>query len=174
MKVVTSIAIYAAPIWAGAMDKSSIGGTGMDAAYRRSALRVISAFRTVSTDAAVVIAGMMPLRLVVDIERRKHDSRRGTDLPNPVQIEDDAMDKWQQDWANSSKGRWTYRLIPSIGEVNFYLTQLLTGHECYRAYLYKYGYDVGEACPECRNERYLLARDMLTNEIAWRGRWDSR
>ena len=54
----------------------------MDAAYRRSALRVISAFRTVSTDAAVVI------------ERRKHDSRRGTDLPNPVQIEDDAMDKW--------------------------------------------------------------------------------
>ena len=74
------------------MDKRSYR-TGMDAAYRRSALRVISTFRTVSTDAVVVIAGMMPLRLVVDIERRKHDSRRGTDLPNPVQIEDDAMDK---------------------------------------------------------------------------------
>ena len=105
MKVVTSIAIYAAPIWAGAMDKRSYR-TGMDAAYTRSALRVISAFRTVSTDAAVVIAGMMPLRLIVDIERRKHDSRRGTDLPKPVQIEDDAMDKWQQDWANSNKGQF--------------------------------------------------------------------
>ena len=64
MKVVTSIAIYAAPIWTGAMDKRSYR-TGMDAAYRRSALRIISAFRTVSTVAAVVIAGMMPLRLVV-------------------------------------------------------------------------------------------------------------
>ena len=97
----------------------------MDAAYSRSALRLKSAFRTMSTDAAVLIAW------------------RGTDLSNPVQIEDDAMDKWQQDWANSNKGRWTYRLIPSIGEwtkrrhgqVNFYLTQLLTGHGCYRACL---------------------------------------
>ena len=70
MKVVTSVEIYAALIWAGAMDKRTYR-TGMDAAYRRSALRVISASRTVSTDAAVVIAGMMPLKLVVDIERRK-------------------------------------------------------------------------------------------------------
>ena len=40
---------------------------------------------------------------------QKHDSRRGTDLPNPVQIEDDAMDKWQQDWANSNKGHTEHR-----------------------------------------------------------------
>ena len=39
----------------------------------------------------------------------------GTDLWNPVQIWDDAIDKWQQDWANLNKGRWTYKLIPSIG-----------------------------------------------------------
>ena len=104
---------------------------------------------------------MMPLKLVVDIERRKHDTRRASHLPNPVQIEYDAMDKWQADWANYNKGRWTYRLIPSIGEwtkrrhgqVNFYLTQLSTGYGCYTAYLYKYGHDVVEACPECRNER---------------------
>ena len=40
--------------------------------------------------------------------RRKHDSRRGTDLPNPVQIEDDAMDKWQQDWANSNSNSYAH------------------------------------------------------------------
>ena len=40
---VTSIVIYAASLWAGAMDKSRYR-TGMDADYRRSALRVISAF----------------------------------------------------------------------------------------------------------------------------------
>ena len=45
------------------------------------------------------------------------------------------MDKWQQDWANSNKERWTYRLIPSIGEwtkkrhdqVNFYLHTVVNG-----------------------------------------------
>ena len=80
---------------------------------------------------------------------------------NPVQIAADVMHKWQQDWAKSTKGRWTYRLISNIGEwtrrnhghVKYYLTQLLTGNGCYRAYLYKYGYDVDEACPECRNKK---------------------
>ena len=68
----TSIAIYAGLIWAGAMDKRTYR-TGMDAAYRRSVLRVIFASCTVSTDAAVVIAGMMPLKVVVDIKERKHE-----------------------------------------------------------------------------------------------------
>ena len=57
--------------------------TGIDAAYRRSALRVISPFRTVSTHVVVVIARMMPLKLM-DVERRKHDARRVTDISNPV------------------------------------------------------------------------------------------
>ena len=75
--------------------------TVIEAAYRRSALRAISAFRTVSTDAAVVIAGMMPLGLVVEY----------------------AMEKWQQNWVNSYKGRWTYRLIPSISRMDQKETQ---------------------------------------------------
>ena len=82
MKVVTSIAIHTGPIQPGAIDKRSYR-TGMDAAYRRSALRVIFAFRTVSTDAAMVIAGMVPLKLVVDIENSKHDRRREPFEPRP-------------------------------------------------------------------------------------------
>ena len=74
---------------------------GTEAPYRISSRRVISAFRTVSADAAVVITGMMTLKLVVDVERRKRD------LSNNVQLVEDAMEKWQQDWANSYKGRWT-------------------------------------------------------------------
>ena len=44
--------------WGGAMDKTT-HRTGIEAAYRRSALRIIFAFRMVPTIAAVVIAGMM-------------------------------------------------------------------------------------------------------------------
>ena len=53
MKVMISIAIYAAATWAGAVKKRTYR-IGIDAAYRKSALRLISAFYTVSTDAAVV------------------------------------------------------------------------------------------------------------------------
>ena len=88
------ISIYAAPICSGSVDKRTYK-TGKDVAYRRSALRVIFAFRTLSTDAAVVIAGIMPLKLIVDLERRKYDTRKGTTLSIPVQIVDDAIYKWQ-------------------------------------------------------------------------------
>ena len=44
--------------------------TGIEAAYRGSSLKVLFVFRTVCTDAAMVIAGMMLLRLVVDVEKR--------------------------------------------------------------------------------------------------------
>ena len=94
MRVVTPIAIYAVLVCkAGDMDKRSYR-TGIDAVYRSFAFRAISAFRSVSTDAAVVIAGIMHLKLVVDIERR-NAAMRGTDLLNPVQIAEGAMDKWQ-------------------------------------------------------------------------------
>ena len=84
--------------------------------HKRSALRVIFAFCMVSTDAAVVIAGIMPLTLVVDIERKQYDTKGGEDLLKSVQIAEDDMDKWQQDCVNSNTRRWTYRLIPNIGE----------------------------------------------------------
>ena len=101
------------PIWTGVIAEKTYR-PGIDAAYKRSSLRVISTLLT-STDAVMVIAGMVPLKLVIDIERRKHDKRKRTDLLNPVQIAEDAMDKWHQDWANSNKGRLTYTLIPRRG-----------------------------------------------------------
>ena len=37
-------------------------------------------------------------------------------------------------------------------QLNFHLTQLVTGHGGYRTYPYKYGHGIDEVCPECRNE----------------------
>ena len=86
----------------------------VDGAYRRSALRVVSAYRTVSTDAALVIAGMMLLRMLVKVERRNHLSSRRTGTLHPAQVNDDLTNRWQHEWTSSTKGRWTYRLIPNI------------------------------------------------------------
>lgn len=69
-------------------------------------------------------------------------------------LRDESLQRWQRRWDGSTKGRWTHRLIPNIrawvcrrhGEVNYYLTQLLSGHGCFRSYLHRFGH---EASPEC-------------------------
>ena len=42
------------------------------------------------------------------------------------------------------------------------LAQLLRGHGRHRAYLFKSGYDVDEACSECRNERKTAEHVFFT------------
>ena len=108
---------------------------GVDEAYRRSALRVVSALSTVSAD-----AGIMTLRMLRE-ERRNHLTNRRTGPVHPDQMNDYLTNRWQHEWTSSIKGRWTNTLNPNtevrIGrkhdKVHFYLTQLLTGHGCYRA-----------------------------------------
>jgi len=64
---------------------------------------------------------------------------------------------WQAAWDISSKDRWTHQLIPSIepwlnrkhGQVDFYLTQALSGHGCFRSFLKRFGHDTEDGCPEC-------------------------
>ncbi|XP_070851519.1 uncharacterized protein [Drosophila suzukii] len=68
-----------------------------------------------------------------------------------------SVDNWQAAWDNSSKGRWTHQLIPSIepwvkgkhAQVDFYLTQALSGHGCFRSFLKRFGNNTEHGCPEC-------------------------
>ena len=65
--------------------------------------------------------------------------------------------RWQEKWDKVDKGRWTYGLIPHLdkwingrhGSVNYYLTQMLSGRGCFRAYLYKFKYKNSPECPTC-------------------------
>ena len=53
------------------------------------------------------------------------------------------MDQWQDRWTSDTKGSWTARLIKQLtewadrkhGEINYFITQLLTGHGLFPAYL---------------------------------------
>ena len=38
------------------------------------------------------------------------------------------------------------------GEVNFYITQFLSGHGGYRNYLYRFGLDTSPECPTCPHQ----------------------
>ncbi|CAB0038776.1 unnamed protein product [Trichogramma brassicae] len=65
--------------------------------------------------------------------------------------------KWQEAWDRSKKARWTHRLIPNIrvwierrhGELNYHLTQLLTGHGFFKHHSRRYDYNQSAQCPVC-------------------------
>lgn len=157
--VVTSILTYGIAIWAGALElqecQRRIYPIG-----RQLALRITSAFRTVSRDAAHVISGLLPIEILAEEYSRRYQRR----TQGLVEADDSrtrerekSLQRWQAKWDSSEKGRWTHQLIPQIaewtnrqhGDPNYYLTQLLTGHGCFRQYLYKYKYEDSPECPVC-------------------------
>ncbi|KAM8706168.1 hypothetical protein ACLKA7_010449 [Drosophila subpalustris] len=149
--VVTSILLYGSKVWAPAMSVPTYS-RDCKAVYRRCALRVACAFRTVSEVAALVVAGMIPLDLLAA-------ERSSGICVNRVQRENTIM-QWQTRWLHSVNGSWTRRLIKDIrpwiqrrhGHVDFYICQLLTGHGCFRAYLYRFKHADSPYCDHCRGE----------------------
>lgn len=150
---------YGAPIWVSAL-QTKRNRTILNRTFRLAAMRVTSAYRTISMEAVCVIAGMVPIEIILreDSECYKKKVAQATSTKEVRMAQRiESMRKWQQEWEVSLKGRWTYRLIPNIqmwvdrkiGEVNFHLTQFMSGHGCYRQYLHRIGYAGSPYCPEC-------------------------
>lgn len=152
--VATSILRYGGPAWSSALyiDRNL---QKLESTYRLMCLRVASAYRTVSKDAVCVIAGMMPIGIIIKEDDECFDLRGTNGARNLCRPA--SLARWQREWDSSTKGRWTHRLIPSVaswidrhhGEVNFHLTQFLSGHGCFRSYLHRFGHAVSPDCPEC-------------------------
>lgn len=161
ISVVSSVQSYAIETW-GKILKVEHHRRKLAAVQRLCALRATCAFRTVSEDAACVIASLLPLHILAE-ERRYLYEQRSSALPSRNQEREEArlasILKWQAEWDASTKGRWTYRLIARLdswvnrnhGETNYYLTQLLSGHGCFREYLHRFGHEESPECPgECK------------------------
>lgn len=159
-RVVTSILLYAAPTWHNAV-KNKANKRCLGQVYRRCALRICSAFRTTSDEAAYVVSGMIPVDILVEeMYLLYQEKTRSIDLDHTTlraRTRQESIRKWQFRWDQSTKGRWTHRLIPNVqkwinrrhGEVNYNLTQFLTGHGGYRKYLHRFGHEDSPECPTC-------------------------
>ncbi|KAK9497402.1 hypothetical protein O3M35_004114 [Rhynocoris fuscipes] len=154
MTVTNSVLLYGAEVWAGALDKGKYRKQKA-AVQRRGALRIASAYRTVSEPAVLVIAGVPPIDLLALERRRVHRTRREVGvLQAKVAARAALMESWEERWRRETRGRWTARLIPSVeewvsrewGEVGYYLTQFLSGHGYFRAYLQRMGIVEDAAC----------------------------
>ncbi|XP_046686135.1 uncharacterized protein LOC124371823 [Homalodisca vitripennis] len=75
--VVTSVLTYGISIWADALEVQETTRK-VASIYRLSALRVSSAFRTVSEEAACVIAGMLPVRVLAEERRALYQRRKSS------------------------------------------------------------------------------------------------
>lgn len=155
--VVTSILRYGCVAWASALERKR-NTVKINRVYRLAAVRVVSAYRTISYDAVCVIASMIPIRLVILEDCRCYESRKQTSTKSVRSMHKaKTIQDWQEEWNISDKGRWTYRLIPSIkewierphGEVNFHMTEFLSGHGGFREYLHRIGKAVSPNCPHC-------------------------
>lgn len=151
--VIHSQLLYGAPVWRTAIDTIKVR-KALQKVQRQMAIRVSSAYRTISAEAVGVIAGIPPIDLQI-IERTAKYSGIA-----PEAAKEQLMAQWQERWESGTYGRWTHRLIPSIhtwinrphGEVDYYITQALSGHGCFNKYLYERRLKQTSSCTYCKTE----------------------
>lgn len=167
---VRSIALYGAPVWVKDLASNRKNKTRMEQAFHTVAIRVARAYRTVSRAAAAVLANLPPLELVareyaqmyVDvhiirgrgvrvttaIRTRLRSRHRQTSLvewkemlaaPNtPGQRVIDAIQPILEEWTDRA---W--------GGLSFRMTQIISGHGCFAAYLCRIGKEQTRECHHC-------------------------
>lgn len=114
-------------------------------------LSITGAYRTASTEALQVIAGVLPIKL--KIEERCEIHRRRSVQRKFIKTEMNA--KWQREWA-LRRAEWTSRIIPDVTEwnggkkqVEYYSTQILTGNGCFNQYLHRFKIRDSGTCSYC-------------------------
>lgn len=166
-----SVVKYAAPIWAEATSLQWCRRK-LQQLQRPLAKGVARTFRSVSYSASVVLAGVIPLRLQIEEAARVH-RRHQQALEGGVSIDREPVKRlersatlrqWQSAWEQEAGHpsasrflRWTYRVLPDIagwvgrkhGEVDFHLSQVLSGHGFFREYLNAMGFTSAPTCQHC-------------------------
>nr|CAI5820897.1 unnamed protein product [Callosobruchus analis] len=156
MSVAHSIMLYGAEIWADAL---------MVQKYRKclssAALRVACAYRTVSETAVLVVAGIPPIDLLATERKMLYHRRKRGEVINRTQGRSITLEKWQERWEQERDvGKWTHILILRIEpwynrkheEISYYLSQFLTGHGLFNAYLYRIEKRNSAMCSYCSSE----------------------
>lgn len=154
--VAESIALYAAPIWADMALSIAKNRKRLLSTQRTLAIRVARAYRTVSLNASLVLARMMPWDLLAEERAERYlDGDLNLEAARTATIA-----KWQTKWARltpSCPGGWTRSLIEDIptwldrkhGELTYHVTQVLSGHGQFQTYMMKIGKTAFDICVLC-------------------------
>ena len=167
--VVRSMALYGAPVWADALNRDNIAQ--LRRPQRAMAIRAIRGYRTISAEAACVLAGFLPW----DLEARALASvyfwrEEALQVPAPREVERRreefravAMEEWEERLAEPSYGVRTVGAVRPVlrewigrphGVLSFRLTQVLSGHGCFGRFLCLVARrEPSESCHHCSSLR---------------------
>ncbi|XP_053990423.1 uncharacterized protein LOC128882719 [Hylaeus volcanicus] len=154
------MALYDCPVWAETLAKCRRTRRTLRRIQRRVAIRVVRAYRTVSTEAALNLAGSLHFDLqavaAAEVYRRRREYRRsGVDPPG------EAVEEWKRQSRRRTRVAWWWELLVSPaarkravgavlanfdswldgghGGLTFWHTQVLTEQGCFDEYLHKVG-----------------------------------
>lgn len=167
MGVVRSMAMYGAPVWANTLSSQNIAI--LRRPQRAMALRVIRGYRTVSVEAACVLAGCLPWDLdargLASVYFWREDELARGQRPAPREVDafrlennDALVEEWLRRLMQPKAGLRTIEAFRPIlkswlkrehGSVTFRLTQILSGHGCFSKYLCRIGREPTTACHHC-------------------------
>ncbi|KAJ3634682.1 hypothetical protein MTP99_007628 [Tenebrio molitor] len=145
----------------------------MDKVQRRMALSTCGAYKTTATETASVLSSLIPLDLLA--EERGRMKKKPTENERALERET-TINKWQTRWEQQTTSLWTHLIMPDIrpwvtrkyGSVSFRMTQMLSGHGCFVAYLHRIGRSETAECWFCGGERDDAEHTLIACE-----RWKS-
>lgn len=171
--VVQSILLYGAPIWCDCI-KIRKYRQMIIKTQRKMLIRVTSAYRTVSAKAVQVVAGIIPIDLLVE-ERQVLYHRREENIQQIKVVERTrTIEKWQELWNDTADvAQWTKQLIQNLSEwvkcthrrADYFLTQVLTGHGSFKVYTKRIGKTEDDNCEYCGQV------DTVAHTLFECGRW---
>jgi len=89
------------------------------------------------------------------------------------------FEKWKARISLAEKGEWTRTLICDLdqwmsrshGQMNFHLTQVLSGHGCFNEYLHRVRIKAGPEYSHCTDRRNDELQHTLFECEAWQRQW---
>ncbi|KAI5703571.1 hypothetical protein M8J75_013476 [Diaphorina citri] len=150
--VVESTILYASPVWSRAVEVKCYVKK-MVSVQRRMALSITRAYRTTSTVALQVLAGVTPIDLLITERAKTYGQNKET----KQEEKENTIQRWNERWGREINGAWTRRLIPNLkpwvtrthGNITYHLTQLLAGHGNFASYLHRFRIYDSPTCMYC-------------------------
>ena len=181
--VVRSMALYGAPVWADTLGRQNVAH--LRRPQRAMATRVIRGYRTISTEAACVMAGTIPwdldARALASIYFWREEAHDQVPAAREVarrreEFRDAALEVWEDRLDRPSAGLRTIEAIRPVlrqwldrphGVMTFWATQVLSGHGCFGRYLCRIAREPTEACHHCDSSPRDDAQHTLEACPAW-------
>ncbi|XP_060865693.1 uncharacterized protein LOC132941587 [Metopolophium dirhodum] len=160
LKLVNSMRLYASPTWAERATEYAICWNLMIRSQGLAALRVTRAYHIVPAEAALFFVGTPPGDLIA-LERKgvrskmNDPDRLGSKDEIRKEERDILLADWSSKWRHGKNAAWTRKILPDLIRwmrrcpkgPTFHVTQALTGHGCFRCYLYWRKRASNAACP---------------------------